>query len=91
MPINNDVKLEFPSEFEEYIVKAKGYIFGLKVSYGNRLVTLNFYDHTRLEQDITAELDSGRMFHMHNLVVLDELTAENIIDAVERLASSGQL
>lgn len=94
--MNNDEfpKLIFDTPFDErsqFEAKAKGYLGCAKVMLenGNKYPVI-FYDNTRLGQDLEYEVSSGCGFIADlGMIVLAEVTIENMSKAVRTLAKEG--
>jgi hypothetical protein len=87
-------KLLFEYEFgerERFEAKARGYLSHVVVEHsdGSRYSVV-FYDCVRLQQDLEDEVSAGRMCVADpGMIVVSEVTPENIRTAVDRLAAEG--
>jgi len=72
-------------------IEQKGWCEQVKLQMDDgTLVALSIYDPTRLRQEVEAEFASGKLFFAErNLIVVPQLTEKSILDAVEKLLSSG--
>ncbi len=86
--------IQFPDGYDalcEFETPARGYLSNVLVSLedGSRY-QLCFYDPVRLEQDLQEEVKSGRGYFAElNLILLPEVTTENIRKAVHGLWHDG--
>ena len=80
-----------PSDFADYEweVTAKGCFSGALITVAEKQYRLNFYDRTRLGQEIESELESGSVFFEPNLVIVRSVTRAEMERAAEQLAQSG--
>jgi hypothetical protein len=87
-----DFSLVLPADFEDYAweVQAKGCFADAILTVAGRCYRLNFYDPTRLNQEIESELERGVAFAEPNLVIVRAVTRSNMQQAAEMLAQSGQ-
>jgi hypothetical protein len=89
MSNRNTAKLVIPGfgESEAFEAASRGYLSTGKVELpdGRRFAVV-FYDITRLQQDLASEAEAGRPFLAEpGLVVVQEVTLENMQAAVDRL------
>src|SRR4051812_559945 len=82
--------LEWPPDLDDWEIEAKGW-FPATVRYRGATLGVVFYDPVRLSQEIADGIESGKLFHEPNLVVLAMLGRERIESALSILAESGQL
>jgi hypothetical protein len=86
--------IAFPEGYDaraEFETPARGYLTGVTVQLedGSRF-ELSFFDPIRLEQDLAAEVKTGRAYFTEpNLVILPEVTTESIKKAVQGLWRDG--
>jgi len=85
-------KIIFPYDFEDYAleIESKGWFNNVIVEVGEDKYCLEFYDFTRLSQDILEELSSSSMFVGNNIIVLESVTREAMQSAVDFIAKSGR-
>jgi hypothetical protein len=85
--------LVFPEGFDDYAweVEAKGWCSVAKLSFAGKNYALNFYEPTRLGQEVESELERGSPFFEPNLIVVQSVTRRNMEKAVESLIESGLL
>ncbi|SEK81452.1 hypothetical protein SAMN05216359_103187 [Roseateles sp. YR242] len=83
--------LTLPSDFADYEweVAAKGWFSEALITVAEKQYRLNFYDSTRLGQEIESELENGRVFFEPNLVIVRSVTRAEMERAAEQLAQSG--
>jgi hypothetical protein len=88
MPVKNRVlamnrELVLPEDFDDYgwEVEYKGY-FDATVRVDDSLISVTFYDPTRLQQEITDDLEAGRIFTVKRLLVIERVTIDNMRSAV---------
>ncbi len=87
-------KLTFQTPFDEraqFEAASRGYLSTVRVQLEDGATyEVVFYDHVRLGQDLEEEVSSGRMCVADpGMIVLPEVTLENIRTAVGRLALEG--
>jgi hypothetical protein len=82
-----------PSDFLEYEweVTAKGYFSEALLTVAEKQYRLNFYDATRIGQEISSELENGNVFFEPNLVVVRSVTRTEMEQAAEQLVRFGLL
>ena len=82
-----------PTDFADYEweVIAKGYFSDARMTVSGKHYQLNFYDTTRLGQEIESELERGGVFFESNVVIIRSVTKSNMESAVEHLMQSGQV
>lgn len=69
-------------------IKSKGCILGILVKIKNEIeIKIDFYDSVRFKQEIDYELDCSNFFYEENIVVIKEVTIEEIVVAVENIVS----
>jgi len=94
MPQDEPPKVIFETPFDEraqFEAKAKGYLGCAKVMlHDGRTYSVTFYDTVRLAQDLEYEVTSGRGCVADiGMIVLAEVTFNNINKAVSKLAKEG--
>jgi hypothetical protein len=57
------------------------------VRVGDSLISVTFYDPTRLQQEIVDDIEAGRLFTMKRLLVIELVTIENMQWAVAQAPS----
>lgn len=67
-----DYELTLPNDFDDYAweVESKGWFSGAVVRFQGKQYRLNFYDPTRLAQEIADELSDRDVFVEDNLLVI---------------------
>ncbi|ALV42857.1 hypothetical protein AU252_18250 [Pseudarthrobacter sulfonivorans] len=82
-------ELVFPPDFGDYAweVESKGVFWGAAVRIDDSLISVTFYEPTRLQQDIDAELETGRLFTVKRLLVIERVTIANMQSAVTEAPS----
>lgn len=87
---NDDHTLVFPPHYEEYAWEAetKGWLRGTVAVFKGRKYRIEFYDPTRLAQDIASELSHKRVFLERNLLVIPAVTRANIEAAIADIAKT---
>lgn len=85
--------LSLPQDFADYEweVTAKGCFFEAQLTVSKKHYRLNFYDATRLGQEIESEHGRGGMFYESNLVIIRSVTRSDMERAAEQLVQSGQV
>ena len=80
-----DRSLVLPEDFGDYAweVASKGYFELARVRPGDRVLNVTFYEARRLAQDVSDELKAARVFTSARLLVIREVTPENIRAAIE--------
>ena len=69
-------------------IKSKGCILGILIKIKNKIeIKISFYDSIRLKQEIDDELNCDNFFYEANIVVIKEVTIEEILVAVENIVS----
>ena len=65
-------ELSLPEDFDDYEweVESKGWFNGAVLTYQHKQYKLNFYDPTRLAQEIADELSDHNVFLEDNMLVL---------------------
>lgn len=88
-----DFSLVLPADFDDYAweVQAKGYFGDALMTVAGKRYRLNFYDPTRLSQEIASELERGAAFAEPNLVIVRAVTKSDMQQAAAMLAQSGQV
>jgi hypothetical protein len=78
-------------EREQFEAKARGYLSHVIVEHASGAkYSVVFYDCVRLQQDLEYEVSVGRMCVADpGMIVVPEVTLENIRIAVERLTAEG--
>lgn len=94
MPSDEYPRLTFDSPLDERLqfeVRARGYLSNVLVELRNDTrYTVVFYDCARLAQDLEYEVSTGRMCVADvGMIVLPEVTLDNMRAAVKRLAEEG--
>ncbi|ELT44043.1 hypothetical protein ACJJV6_17185 [Arthrobacter nitrophenolicus] len=76
-------ELVLPPGFGDYAweFEAKGYL-DAAVRIDGSLISVSFYDPVRLQQDIAADIQAGRIFTVKRLLVIEQVTIENMQWAV---------
>ena len=76
-------ELVLPPNFGDYAweVEAKGYC-DAAVRVNDSLISVTFYDPTRLEQEIGDDIEAGRLFTLKRLLVVERVTLENMQSAI---------
>lgn len=87
-----DFLLVLPADYDDYAweVQAKGCFADALLTVAGRRYRLNFYDPTRLNQEIESELERGVAFAEPNLVIVRTVTRSDMEQAAEMLVRSGQ-
>ena len=82
-----------PADFAEYEweVLAKCCFSEARMTVSGKHYRLNFYDTTRLSQEIESELERGGVFFEPNLVIVRSVTRLDMERAAEQLVQSGQV
>ena len=86
-----EVELHLPDDFEATMWDAKGYFPNAKLTVGTTTYILNFYDPSRLAQEIAEATKSMGFFHEPNLVVVSQVNRTQLQQAVRKLAESNGL
>jgi len=85
--------IRFPEGFKERMemeMTSRGYLSSVMVQLGEEQYRLFFYDPTRMQQDLEEETKLGRCYLAEpNLVLLPEITTENIEKAILGLCQNG--
>ena len=83
----------FPEHFqqESEIIRSKGWVGGILVNHGNKSLELEIYDKIRFRQTIEDELEHESIFLLNNIIVLEEISENNIRSAIMKLIHSGQI
>lgn len=81
-------ELVLPQDFSDYAweVESKGY-FDAAVRVGDSVVTVSFYEPTRLQQEIVDDIEAGRLFTIRRLLVIEMVSIENMQWAVAEAPS----
>jgi hypothetical protein len=87
-------KIHFDCPFDDrvaYEAKARGYLGGVQVEFPDgKRHPVYFYDPVRLAQDLEEETKQGRPFIAEKgMVVLNDITLENMTESVGWLAEHG--
>lgn len=87
-----DFSFVLPADFDDYAweVQAKGCFTEALMTIAGKRYRLNFYDPTRLSQEIESELARGVAFAEPNLVIVRAVTRSDMEQAAEMLAQSAQ-
>jgi hypothetical protein len=87
-----DYNLSFPEDFDDYEweVTVKGCFSEAFLTVAGIRYRLNFYDATRLQQEIESALESGAIFFEPNLLVIKVVDKAKIEEAAELFVRSGQ-
>ena len=75
----------FPDWFDElteFEVKNKGFLLNFTVFVNDVEYCFSFYDIHRLIQDYKETINELNFFHEENLVILPEITKNNIINFI---------
>ena len=85
--------LDLPEDFGDYEweVTAKGCFLEARLVVSGIRYRLNFFDASRLTQEIVDELENGNAFFEANLVVVHSVTRQSMERAVEQLVQSGRV
>ena len=77
-------ELVFPPDFNDYAweVESKGVFWGANVRADDSLFSITFYDPTRLQQDIDADMEADLLFTVKRLLVVERVTVDNMRLAV---------
>ena len=71
--------------FYDYMT-SKGYFPNAAVSFMGKKYLLNIYDNVRLRQDLESEFTGEKsLFFEKNILILNQLTLENIKVAIEKI------
>ena len=86
--------IEYPidwNELESFEISSKGWLGGVRAKTRNgNVFELTFYDPVRLSQQIADEHYSGKVgFVEKGLIVIPEVTKQNIEQAVEQAEKEG--
>ena len=89
--IVTNYSLVFPQGFDDYASEAhsKGWFSEARLTFQEKQHRINFYDPTRLRQEIEGEFQRGSVFFEPNLVVVPSVTRQNMEKAIEILIQSG--
>ena len=73
-------ELVLPADFSDYAweVEVKGWFDAATALIDGTVFPITFYDPVRLQQDVKADLESGRTFIAVRLLVVDSLTADGM-------------
>lgn len=84
--------LVFPQGYEDYAweVESKGWFGEATLSYSGKNYRLNFYDPTRLAQEMDSEIQRGGIFFERNLVIVKSVTKSSMESAAAELVESGR-
>jgi len=84
---------DIPEDFSEYEweVEAKGWFSGARLTVSGKHYHLNFYDPTRLNQEIQSEFNCGNVFFEPNLVIVQSATRANMERAATLLVESNRV
>lgn len=82
--------LVFPNDLDEYEweVVSKGWFADVRLVHLGKQYVLNFYDPVRLSQEVESALHDNGIFVEENLIVIETITRENMVKAVELMAQS---
>ncbi len=85
--------INLPKDFVDYAweVQVKGWFSGASIVCGTKRYQLNFFDPTRLSQEIKDELDHKNFFFEPNLIIVKEVTQAAIEEAITALVERGYL
>lgn len=72
-------------EFTAFEVEEKGW-FEARVVVSGREESVSFYDPVRLAQEIDADVAAHKNFAVHNLIVVEHVTADEMSRAISRLS-----
>lgn len=86
-------KLVWPDYFESYagVIESKGWFADLSIEIDGQTIRPQFYDPTRLKQEISDEVTKNGYFFETHLIVVDRVCRQSIEGAVASLARSGKL
>lgn len=86
-----DYEIIWPEDFDDYawLIESKGWLDGVKVRIGERIIEPVFYDSVRLSQDVEAELSSYGYFAESMLIVLDRVTKNGVEKLIRKMVQSG--
>jgi hypothetical protein len=93
-PTTTQPSIIFPNGFEERLemeAPARGYLSDVVVQFGNGIrYKVFFYDPVRMRQDLEEYTKLGRAYLAEpNLILLPEVSTDNIIKAVHGLWKDG--
>lgn len=71
-----------PEDYWLTMMDAKGYVTGVKLHWADRTYLLNVYDPVRLAQDLAGSIASDGFEVLSNVIVVSELTRENLEQAL---------
>jgi len=91
--VEKSITILFPPDYDaqsEFETPLRGYLSEVEVELEGLRYRLFFIDPVRLEQELKANIVSGRSYFAEaNLIVLPEVSTEAIKKAVEGLARDG--
>ncbi|MCL2152418.1 MAG: hypothetical protein FWH57_05585 [Oscillospiraceae bacterium] len=78
----NDERIQFETE-------SKGCLFGTVIEIeGKSRYQVNFYNSTRFKQDVDEELKNDSLFYEENIVIVEEFTRENLLNAISCIVNN---
>ncbi len=95
MKKNNNFDLDLHTSGEGYFLDympSKGCFPDAKVTFEGTVYLINIISPVRLMQDIEAELKCNSIYYFEkNILVIAELTVENIKAAIDKMITTGQI
>jgi hypothetical protein len=85
------MQLTFPAwydDFAEFEQESKGFLEGVSLSHHDKTYILNFYDQSRLQQDIDEAIADRGCWIYSNLVVVPTVTRSAMEEVVNGLSES---
>jgi hypothetical protein len=85
-------EVHFPEYFDEQapFIEAKGWFADLKITTNNLVIQPVFYDPVRFGQECIDAVNSDQGYLAERrLVIVKSVTRENILNAIERMSTSG--
>jgi hypothetical protein len=85
--------LVLPEGFDEFEweLESKGWFGGAHLLFGDRQVPVEFFDQTRLNQEISDALETSNCALFKNLIVVPVVTRRAMFAAVLSLVESGEI
>ena len=75
------------SDDEEWLIETKGCL-EIEIYINQKTYRFNFYDHTRLNQQLLDTLAHSQCFFDENLVILNVVNRANIINFLESVVDT---